>query len=159
MATSYESIIFKKFYKRLVNDKQFFNYQGLTEEQVQLLVQDHTLDLLNQAIDEIYKFGKPDVDFYDKDDVLLQFNFDLIPQEISLFVDLMYQKYFEEDRNKLKVFGLTFTSSELNVISPANERKTFLEMLDKLEKKNVNTIKDYLSRDRKTWRIKSIYNS
>ncbi len=156
MATSFE-ILFKKFYKRLVNDKQFFNYRGLDEEQVKLLVQDHSLDLLNQSIDEIFRYGKPDCDFYDKDDDLLQFNFELVHQEISLFVDLMYQKYFEEDKNKLKVFGLTFTSSELNVLSPANERKTFLEMLDKLEKKNINTIKDYLSRDRKTWLHKSIY--
>jgi hypothetical protein len=157
MSTSYD-VIYKKFYKRLVNDTQFFNYQGLTEERIKELVADHTLDLLNQSIDEIYRYGKPEVDFYDKDDELLQFNFDLVSQEIPIFVDLMYQKYFDEDKNKLKAFGLQFTSDELNVIcSPANDRKTFLEMVNKLELKNINTIKDYLTRDRKTWLHKSIY--
>lgn len=159
MATLYD-VIYKKFYKRLVNDTQFFNYQGLSEERIKELIADHTLDLLNQSIDEIYRYGKPEVDFYDKDDTLLQFNFDLVLQEIPIFVDLMYQKYFDEDKNKLKAFGLQFTSDELNVIcSPANDRKTFLEMVNKLETKNINNIKDYLSRDRKTWEHKSIYNT
>jgi hypothetical protein len=159
MATPY-SIIFNKFYKRLVNDKQFFNYSGLTEDQIKTLVQDHTLDLLEQAIEAFYKIGNPVIDFYDKDDNAQQFNVDLVKQEISLIVDLMYQKYFDEDKNKLHAFGLIFTSNELNVVaSPANDRKTFLEMIKNIDKNNLNALSDYFCRDRKTWQRKSIYES
>jgi hypothetical protein len=159
LATPFDSI-FTKFYKRLVNDTKYFNYgSSLTAEQVKQLVEDHTIDLLNQSIDMIYFYGTPKVDFYDKDDTLQKFNFDLVNQEIALFVDLMYQKLFDEDKNKLHAFGLTFTSSELRVFSPSEDRKTFLDMLKNLETSNINAIYDYFSRNRKDWSRKSIYDT
>lgn len=156
MNTSYD-VIFDRFYKKLKNDKHFFNYGDLPIEEIEELVKDHSIDLLNQAIDIIYTIGKPDIDWYDKNDITMLFNVELVQQEIGLIVNLMYQSYFEEERNKLKKFGLTFKSSELNVFSPAEDRKSFLAMLDALQKDNENSIKNYLSRERTTWKFKSMY--
>lgn len=156
MSTPYE-VVFKKFYKKLVNDKVFFNYNNLTEVEIQELVSDHSLALLNDAIDYLYTFDLPDFNFYNNDDVLLVFNEDLVPQEISLLAEIQYFLYMSEDKNKLKIFGLVFKSSELNVLSPANERNSYLNMLKDIENKVINKITNYFSRDRNTWKLKSIY--
>lgn len=156
MSTSYE-LIFDKFIKKLKNDKEFLNYTGLTDTDITTLVKDHCIDLLNQAIDKIYEFGNPDINFYDKDDTTEIFNIDLISQEISLLVNLMYQCYLEEDKNKMHFYELEFTSSELNLFSPASNRTSYLKMIENIEINNSESINNYLGRDRKTWLPKSIY--
>lgn len=158
MTTTPYSLIFEDFIKKLKNDTDFFNYGDLLDVEIEALVRDHLISLLNRSIGMLYNYGNPDVDFYDKDDVMEYFNFILVNQEISLFVDLMYLSYMNEDKNKLKVFELNFRSSELNVFSPANDRKTYSEMVDKIEHNVVNAISNYFSRDRLTWREKSIYD-
>lgn len=154
--TTYKEV-FDKFVKRLKNDDDFLAYKNISEEEVEDLVKDHCVDLLNQAIGKIYDIGKPDVDFYDKDDKNETFNVVLFNQEIKLLVDLMYECYRAEDRNKMHFYELTFTSNELNVFSPAANRDSFLKMLNSIENTNMRNINNYLSRDRKTWKIKSIY--
>ncbi|WP_299831228.1 hypothetical protein [uncultured Metabacillus sp.] len=159
MATDYQ-LVFDRFIRKLKGDKQFFNYGSeLLESEVDEIINDHLNSLLNRAIDKLYEYGLPDFDFYDKDDTLQIFNGDLVKQEISLLSDLMYLSYFEEDINKLKAFGLRLRSSEINALfSPANDRKTFMEMVEKIEFNVVNSIANYLSRDRISWEIKSIYD-
>lgn len=158
MATSYQ-LIFDKFIKKIKNDDQFFNYKNLSEEDIEQMINDHLNGLLNLSIDRIYEYGLPDVDLYDKNDELQQFNIDLVVQEISLLSDIMYLCYLEEDKNKLKVFCTFFRSSELNTFSPSNERKSFLDMVKDIELDVINSISNYLSRDRLTWQFKSIYRS
>lgn len=158
MSTSYEPI-FDKFIKKLKNDDQFFSYKGMNAEELEDMLKDHLNSLLDRAVSYIYKFGKPEVNLYDKDDKLQTFGIDLVNQEIDLLADLMYTSYTQEQRNKIKAFGLTFKSSELNVFSPANERKSTLDLIKGLEEESINSIQNYLSRDRKTWEYKSIYSS
>lgn len=157
MSTSYKEI-FDKFIKKLKGDTQFFHYQNLTEDEINEIVEDHLISLLNRAIDELYNYGLPDFDFYDKDDALHVFNGELVKQEIALLTDLMYLSYIQEDVNKLKAFGLVFRTSEINALfSPANDRKTYLEMVASVKNKIVGSINNYYSRDRLTWKVKSIY--
>lgn len=154
MSTSYDPI-FTKFIRKLKGDSQFFNYQNLSDTEI---VEEHLLSLLDRAIDKLYFYGMPDINFYDKDDISLTFNVDLVPQEISLLSDLMYLSYFEEDRNKLKAYGMQFKTSEINLMfSPANDRKTYMDMLSQIESGIVDSIINYFSRDRLTWKEKSIY--
>lgn len=155
MITSYEEV-FERFLQRIKNDRDFFNYTGLSDEEVAELVNDHLNSLLNRAIDRIYEYGNPDFNFYDKDDDLQQFNNKLIPQEINLLADLMYASYANEELNKLKAFEITFRSSELNVFSPANERKSKMEMVKDIEEKAIRNLNNYLARDRNTWEYKKI---
>ncbi|PAD70723.1 hypothetical protein CHH83_02650 [Bacillus sp. 7586-K] len=157
MSTSY-SVIFDKFIKKLKGDTQFFHYQNLTEDEINEIVEDHLISLLNSAIDKLYNYGLPDFDFYDKDDSLQIFNGDLVRQEIALLTDLMYLSYIEEDANKLKAYGLIFRTSEINTLfSPANDRKTFMEMVKGIEENIIGSINNYYSRNRLTWKEKSIY--
>src|SRR5690625_4680717 len=118
VTTSYEEV-FDRFIQRIKNDRSFFEYDGLTDEEIVEIVTDHLNSLLNRAVDRIYEFGNPDINFYNKDDDLQQFNEKLIPQEINLLADLMYVSYVQEELNRFKAFELTFRSSELNVFSPA----------------------------------------
>jgi hypothetical protein len=129
----------------------------MEDEEIEEMINDHLSGLLNRAIDKLYDYGNPDINFYDKDDELETFNTPLVVQEVSLLSQIMYLSYIEEERNKLKAFGITFRSSELNVFSPANDRKTFLGMLEKIQFETINAITNYYSRDRLTWQIKSIY--
>ncbi|WP_137743255.1 hypothetical protein [Robertmurraya siralis] len=156
MTTEYR-VIFDKFIKKLKGDNSFFDYKDLSEEEINEIVHEHLLSLLNRSIDKIYSFGSPDIDFYDKDDENQVFNAVLIPQEISLLSELMYFLYLEEDKNKLKSLGIFFRTSEINVFSPANERKSYLDMIDKEESRILNLLSNYLSRDRETWTFKSVY--
>jgi len=158
LATSYE-LVFNKFIKKLKNDDHFFSYKGLTEEEIQEMVNEHMSSLLDQGVAYIYKFGNPDINLYEKNDEAQVFESDLVNQEIDLLADLMYMYYVQEQRNKIKAFGITFRSSELNVFSPANERKTTLELIRELETTSEKSIQNYLSRDRKSWAYKSIYGS
>ena len=157
MSTPY-NVIFDKFIKKLHGDKSFFNYKGLSESEINDLVKEHLISLLNTSIDRLYTYGLPDFDFYDKNDTLQTFNGELVNQEVSLLSDLMYLAYFEEDKNKLRALGLVFKTSEINtVFSPANDRKTFLDMVKNIESKSINDINNYFARDRLTWQFKSVY--
>lgn len=148
--------IFTRFLKKIKEDKEFLNYGDLPEEEQKELVADHLIDLLNQAVDEIYDNCNPEVDMYDKDDGLQQFNIDLVNREISLIINIMRQKYFEEDENKLKVFGAVFSNSELNVLSPAHERDSFINFLDGLRQENKRRISNYVNRNRATGELKGL---
>lgn len=156
MSTSYE-MVFKKFIKKLKNDTQFFNYKNVPEDEINRMVEDHLITLLNTAIDKLYSFGLPDFDFYDKDDKAQLFNGNLVVQEIGLLADIMYFAYAEEDRNKFKALGTVFRTSEINVFSPANERNSYMNMIETEEVRVNNLISNYYSRDRHTWKEKSIY--
>lgn len=154
--TSYQ-VIFEKFIKKLKGDTHFFNYKDIPTSEIEAIVEEHLLSLLERAINKIYELGLPDINFYNKDDLTQNFNEELTPQEINLLSDLMYLAYLEEDRNKLKVIQTTFRSNELNVLSPANERNSYLNMLEGIESNIINSVINYLSRDRKTWEFKSLY--
>ncbi|WP_061328774.1 hypothetical protein [Clostridium botulinum] len=146
--------IYDRFIKKIKNDEDFFDYKDLSEDEVKSIVGDHLIELFTQAIEEIYDNGNPDVDLYDINKEKEEFNFELTHLEISLIVNLMYQKYIEEDRVKLKALQFFFRSDELNVFSPANERKTFEDMLDKIISENKRRMSSYFARDRITGKIK-----
>jgi len=156
LSTPYD-VVYEKFLKRLKNDSQFLNYKNVSEEEIEELVNEHLYNLLERAVDRLYDFGLPDIDFYNRNDEEKQFNEDLVPQEINLLADLMFLSYLDEDKNKLKAFEITFNSRELNVFSPANNRNSFLNMISNIENQIINNIHNYYIRDRQTWKIKSIY--
>lgn len=157
MNTEYQ-VIFDKFIRKLKNDSTFMKYKGLTDIEIDQMVDEHSVSLLGRSVDRIYEYGLPDVDFYDRNDTLKTFNFSLIPQEIALLSDLMQLCYYEEDKNKLKVIEWNFRSNEVEVFSPANNRDSFLKMIKDMEIRIVNSITNYLSRERDTWKLKSIYD-
>src|SRR5690606_12129237 len=147
MSTSFESVR-QKFFRRIEKDKDFFSYYNITQEEAMELAIKQADGYLIEAIEKLTNNCTPDVDFYNYDDVLQVFNFDLTNKEQNLLADLMYEVYFERDFVLLKAFKIAMTPSDLNQFSPASERKTFTDMVDKIKLENINKISNYVSVDR-----------
>ena len=114
---------------------------------------------LYDAIDLLTSKCEPPVDMYNYDEKLMQFNFELTQREIGLLASLMYEVYFERDEALLKAFKIRMTPSDLNQFSPANERASFENMLQRIKNENTNKIAKYVSTDRKTGKRKMIDHS
>lgn len=158
MSTSFESVR-KKFFRRIEKDKDFFSYYNVSQEEAIQLAIKQADGYLIEAIEKLTNNCTPDVDFYDYDEDLQLFNFDLTVKEQNLLASLMYEVYFERDLVLLKAFKIAMTPSDLNQFSPATERKTFGEMLDKIKRDNIAKIDYYASTDRETGRMKIIDHS
>jgi uncharacterized protein YrrD len=140
-----------RFYKRIEKDKDFFTYYNVTTAEAIQLAETQANGYIIDAIDKLTDIYTPkDVDFYNFDDTLEIFNFDLTNKEIGLLIGLMYEVYFERDLVLLKAFKIAMTPSDLNQFSPASERKTFTEMVESIKQDNIIKIDNYSSVDRIT---------
>ena len=156
--TSFDKIT-SRLLRKIEKDKDFFEYYNLSVSEVQSIVMEQAVGYLYDAIDLLTSKCEPDTDFYDYDEELLQFNFKLTQREIGLLSSLMYEVYFERDEALLKAFKIRMTPSDLNQFSPANERKSFEDMLQRIKDENTNKIAKYVSTDRKTGKRKMIDHS
>ena len=156
--TSFDKIT-SRLLRKIEKDKDFFEYYNLSVSEVQSIVMEQAVGYLYDAIDLLTSKCEPDTDFYDYDEELLQFNFKLTQREIGLLASLMYEVYFERDEALLKAFKIRMTPSDLNQFSPANERKSFEDMLQRIKDENTNKIAKYVSTDRKTGKRKMIDHS
>lgn len=159
MSTTFD-LIRNRFYKRIEKDKDFFTHYNVTVEEAIQLAETQANGYIIDAIDKLTDIYTPkDVDFYDFNDTLEVFNFDLTKKEIGLLVGLMYEVYFERDLVLLKAFKIAMTPSDLNQFSPASERKTFTDMVESIKQDNIVKIDNYASVDRITGERKIIDHS
>ena len=156
--TSFNKIT-SRLLRKIEKDKDFFEYYNLSVSEVQSIVMEQAVGYLYDAIDLLTSKCEPDTDFYDYDEELLQFNFKLTQREVGLLSSLMYEVYFERDEALLKAFKIRMTPSDLNQFSPANERKSFEDMLQRIKDENTNKIAKYVSTDRNTGKRKIIDHS
>ena len=156
--TSFDKIT-SRLLRKIEKDKDFFAYYNLSVSEVQSLVMEQATGYLYDAIDLLTSKCEPDIDFYNYDEELLQFNFELTQREIGLLASLMYEVYFERDEALLKAFKIRMTPSDLNQFSPSSERKTFEDMLQRIKDENTNKIAKYVSTDRNTGKRKVIDHS
>ena len=156
--TSFDKIT-SRLLRKIEKDKDFFEYYNLSVSEVQSIVMEQAVGYLYDAIDLLTSKCEPDIDFYNYDEELLQFNFELTQREIGLLSSLMYEVYFERDEALLKAFKIRMTPSDLNQFSPANERKSFEDMLQRIKDENTNKIAKYVSTDRNTGKRKMIDHS
>lgn len=159
MSTTFD-LIRNRFYKRIEKDKDFFTYYNITTAEAIELAETQSNGYIIEAIDKLTDVYTPkEIDFYDFDDTLQTFNFDLTNKEIGLLVGLMYEVYFERDLVLLKAFKIAMTPSDLNQFSPASERKTFTDMVKSIQEDNLVKIDNYSSVDRVTGERKLIDHS
>lgn len=156
--TSFDKVT-SRLLRKIEKDKDFFEYYNLSVSEVQSIVMEQAVGYLYDAIDLLTSKCEPDTDFYNYDEELLQFNFELTQREIGLLASLMYEVYFERDEALLKAFKIRMTPSDLNQFSPANERKSFEDMLQRIKDENTNKIAKYVSTDRNTGKRKMIDHS
>ena len=156
--TSFDKVT-SRLLRKIEKDKDFFAYYNLSVSEVQSLVMEQATGYLYDAIDLLTSKCEPPVDMYNYDEELMQFNFELTQREIGLLASLMYEVYFERDEALLKAFKIRMTPSDLNQFSPANERASFENMLQRIKNENTNKIAKYVSTDRNTGKRKMIDHS
>lgn len=156
--TSFDKVI-SRLLRKIEKDEDFFAYYNLSVSEIQSLVMEQAVGYLYDAIDLLTSKCEPEIDFYDYDEELQIFNFELTQKEIGLLSSLMYEVYFERDEALLKAFKIRMTPSDLNQFSPASERRTFEDMLQRIKNENTNKISKYVSTDRKTGKRKTIDHS
>ena len=156
--TSFDKVI-SRLLRKIEKDKDFFAYYNLSVSEVQSLVMEQAVGYLYDAVDLLTSKCEPEVDFYNYDEELQIFNFELTQREIGLLSSLMYEVYFERDEALLKAFKIRMTPSDLNQFSSASERKTFEDMLQRIKNENTNKIAKYVSTDRNTGKRKTIDHS
>lgn len=162
--TAFSEVI-QAFYHYIENDVDFFEYFELTEEESMEVAGQRAEVLLIEAasylsrkmiVENVFSRVKfsADEDIEDNSDVESTvypcFEDTLTDAEINLIVKTMFLMYLQRDLTRLRTFHGVMTSSDLNMYSPANERKTFVEMAQKYEAELKIEISEYQMRDRET---------
>ena len=155
MSTSFEPII-NKFYHKIEKDRDFFAYYNVSMEEAMQLAHEQSLHYLYEAVEKLTDECTPDVNFFDYDEELQEFGFEVTKKEQGLLSDLMREVYFDRDLSMLKAFKIAMTPTDLNQFSPASERRTFTDMLDGIKLENQTKISQYSSVDRITGKKKMI---
>ena len=156
MSTSYE-VFCSAFFDKIQNNKEFFNYYNLTDDESLELAKQRSKGYLKEAIVKLTLECTPDVNFIDYDDTAEVINVDATIAEIDIVANLMFEMFLQKDIAKLNAFSPHFTASELkSVLSPANERNTFLSMYKGVQSDNKDMIDNYKSRDRLTGKLKTL---
>ena len=145
--TAFSEII-QAFYHYIEQDVDFFSYFELNEEEsmevagqrAEVLLKEATSYLCNILVVENVFSTVEDDAFAEK----------LTSVEINLLVKAMFLCYLNRDLTTLRTFHGVMTSSDLNMYSPANERKTFIDMVEKFEDELRIEISEYQMRDRTT---------
>lgn len=165
MRTPYEEI-YRRFERKVKKNKSYFFYRitdiNLTDEEKENkiieIINDRNLGLMEDAIDYIQSkiVRNQNVDLYDKDDENAEFNFELKPIEIRLIADRMVICLWEEEAVEL-MQKQKYLGNDINVFSPANERKTFLDFLTTIQDKFDKDLNTYNLFDRNTGDFLSPY--
>lgn len=155
--TPYENVI-DRFIRKIKQDKEYFCVNGVTEEQLVQIINKRSIDLLDDAVSEIQPMISiaQKVDFLNKDDDMEEFNFELTKLEEDLISDMMVVKYFDEALVKLKAMQ-KYLGDDIKVFSPANERKTFKEMVEFKRQLFEVKLANYNTRNRLTGNYLLVY--
>lgn len=157
MATD-RALVRERFYDRIESDSTFFQYYGdLTDDEIQELADERANAYIKEAVTILRRKSGTELTFA-IDEVADEFVDDLTDEEIQLIGgDLAFEVYIARDIAKMKTRINTFTSSDLKALhSPANERKSFMDMYAALKEENLAKILDYTARDRITGKFKSV---
>ena len=149
MATNF-SVPIEYFFRRVEEDRKFFNYFALTDEEAMNIATIRATQYLYESVTRIV-FECPDkADFFAYDTATASFTGDLTQREILLLSSLMYEMYLNRDIAKLKCWNVNFTPTDLRVFDPSNARKTFLSMYNTVVSENDHLMDVYRNSDRET---------
>lgn len=139
-----------KFYDRIEEDKDYFEYYGITVSEAVCIAHKRAVNYLVESLDDLTAVGNLQIDFSDYDAEIEQVNFKLLPKEIRLIVEMMFLKYMKRDEAKLHTLEVNFTPSDLKIFSPANERTSYRNFIKDLTDKVDIKLDNYKNRDRVT---------
>ena len=147
--TAFEDVI-NAFYHYIEEDVDFFDYFDLDEEECMEVAGQRAEVLLSEATSYLSRKLIVESVFSTIDTQTQEFTDTLTNAEINLLVKAMFLMYLQRDLTKLRTFHGVMTSSDLNMYSPANERKTFVEMTKNYEADLKVEISEYQMKDRAT---------
>lgn len=152
--TSY-SIVYARFFDKLEKDIDFFDYYNLTEEESLAIAKQRANNYLNEAVAYLLFKCTPDVDFTNRCNKQEVFNFALTNTEIELLSRIMYVIHLEREISRLKPVLNNLTASDIKALfSPANDRKTYQDMLTAYKERTDVLITNYAARYRLTGKLK-----
>lgn len=150
------SIPIERFLHRIEEDRDFFQYFNLSNEEAMSLAYVRSKHYLADAADRIMIECSPEIDFCDRDDVLEQFAEDLTPKEVFLIASIMYEYYLAKDIAKLKTYEVNYTGSNLRVFSPSEARDSFRAIYQDVCSQNEALLDLYHNTNRLTGAYKGI---
>lgn len=154
MSTPFDTL-YSTFFSMIERDLDFFSYSNVSNDEAIGIARSRAKGYLLEAATKLKLTISSDIDF-NVDVENEKMCDDLTLTEINLVASLMREKYFERDFSLLKAFQLQFSPKDLQVFSPANERKTFMDMFESIKKDNAVLMDNYSSRDRSTGKLKAI---
>lgn len=155
-ATSFD-MLFSRFYDKVENDPDFFEYYNHTDEESMSIAQERAKSYLLEAVDIFTLKCTPSVDFFDYDKEIGCFNFEVTSREIEILSRIMYSIYLERDISRLKPILNSLSATDIkSLFSPANERKTFENLINWYKERTDTLITNYAARDRLTNQRKTI---
>lgn len=157
MSTTSFDKFYSRFYDKVENDPDFFEYYNHTSEESMEIAQERAKSYLVEAVDIFTLKCTPTVDFFDIDTENGCFNFAVTSREIEIITRIMYSIYLERDISKLKPIINSLSAADVkSLFSPANERKTFESLINWYKDKTDVLITQYAARDRLTNQRKTI---
>ena len=154
--------VYEAFYDRIVNDIEFFSYFDVDEIEAMQIAQERARSFLREACSYLRRHVTLDftlsiVRAENEEEVFAE---NLTDDEVDLLADIMLLPYYERGLAKLTPKLNTFSASELKLLhSPANERQTYVAMLENVRARVDYLIADYYAKDRMTGAEKLISNS
>lgn len=139
-----------RFLRRVEEDRDFFQYFMLSDEEALSLARHRARNYLEDAIDRMMIDGRPTVDMTDIDEDTFSFNIELTRSEVFILASLMYEFYLAKDISRIKTQSVNYTGSELKVFDPSNARSTFLKLYENVQAQNEMYLDTYRNTDRNT---------
>lgn len=157
MSTTSFGEFYSRFYDKVENDPDFFDYYNHNSDESMEIAQERAKSYLNEAVDIFTLKCTPTVNFFDIDTENDCFNFEVTSREIEIITRIMYSIYLERDISKLKPIINSLTATDIkSLFSPANDRKTFESLINWYKNKTDILISNYAARDRLTNKRKTI---
>ena len=153
METLYTEII-EQFLYKIEKDRKFFSYYNNSNSESMQLVERRAMNYLNEAI--VLFSTKTFTNVLEKNDSGTGFKNTLTSEEVYILTNLMYEIHLKRDLAVLKAMSDKYAPTDLNTFSPANERKSFLLLVEKIENENTALIDTYCVRDRQTGNTKVV---
>lgn len=155
MGNLYSDII-DKFLFKVEKDRKFFNYYKLTDSESFELIRQRSMNYLDEAIVLFCNKTFAEYSLFQKNIDDTGFENELTKEEIYIITNLMYEIHLKRDLSMLKALSERYSPVDLKVFSPANERKSFMELVQSIEKENTVLLDSYIVRDRTTGTVKMV---
>ncbi len=145
-----------RFLRRIEEDRDFFQYFQLSDDEALDLARRRARNYLEDAIDRMMMDGRPSVDLTDIDEGSFSFNIELTRNEVFLLSSLMYEYYLDKDISRIKTLNVNYTGTELRVFDPSNARSSFLQLYENVQRQNEKLLDTYRNVNRETGEFISI---